>query len=240
MTTKVNDLITDAFTMAGLLGLGQSLEGDDVQTGLRVLNDLLVQWRIKRWLVFHLVNISVVSTGATTYSVGPGGDIELSSRPSSVEAAFVRQIQNAGIPVDQPLRVINAREEWDRIALKRLISFPQAVWLDPTWPLGTLYTYPIPTAALYSIHITVKAILDKFALTTQDVNMPEEYEPALKFNCARRLRFIYGKAMDPELNIVAKGSLDIIKAINTAIPEAKMPPGLAAGPGYNIYSDQGA
>ena len=90
MATTANDIITLAFKDAGILGVGQSMLPDDYNDALTRMNMMIAQWRVKRWLVWHLVDKSIVSTGAQFYTVGPGGDINVSWRPDKLDRKSTR------------------------------------------------------------------------------------------------------------------------------------------------------
>ena len=124
MTTAL-DILTLAFKDAGILGVGQSLLPEDYNDALTRMNMMIAQWRIKRWLVWHLVDKSVVSTGAQSYTVGPGGDIDVSVRPDKLESAFFRMLPGANgtQSVDYPLTMLFSYEDYARITLKQLVSF---------------------------------------------------------------------------------------------------------------------
>jgi hypothetical protein len=73
------------------------------------------------------------------------------------------------------------------------------------------------------------------------LSIPPQYIAAIKFNLAKRYRQAYGKGLrpDPELNALARSSLDIVKQSNLQIPELIMPKVLIIqSSGYNILSDQ--
>jgi hypothetical protein len=239
-----NDIVIAAAKKGGVLGLGQSLEGGDFVDILGDLNDMIAQWRRRTWLVFHLIDIAKVSDGRTTaYTVGPNGDFPTTFRPAHIEAAFLRQIVNVGLPVDYPLKVITARQQYNNLALKTLVSFSKYVFYDPAFPAGTplgnLLVYPWPNAAIYELHITAPEILN--AVTSNgNINLPEEYFAALKFNLAKRVRQGYGKGKmpDEELNQLAADSLDVVRTASLAIPEMTMPRQLLRPGRYNIFSDQ--
>src|SRR5262249_12788631 len=146
-------------------------------------NDLLVQWQRQRYLVYHLINFVVTSTGAQTYGVGLNQPFNINPRPDRIESAFLRLFNNAppgNLFVDLPLDIIPAREDYDRIILKTLGTLPWRIFYDPTWPVGTLYPWPIPQATIYGIGVTFKEVLPRFASLQQQVVFPPEYEPALK------------------------------------------------------------
>lgn len=236
-------LVTSALRKAGITGRGIVPSNEDTNEALQDLNDMLSEWRTQRLMVWHLLNTGFVSDGRMTpYTIGPGAtDYPMTPRPNSIESAYVLQLQNVGLPVSTPLRVVTAREEYDRIALKSLVSFPQVVFLDTSSPVGQLMVYPWPNAHIYAVHITTKDTLPVITLDTSLDDMPHGYIPAMKFNLARRLRQSYGKGSKPdvELNRMARNALSVVRAANLQLPEMSMPPAiLRRGSGYNIYSDQ--
>jgi hypothetical protein len=235
------DIVTQALKKSGILGSGGTASASDQNDALADLNDMLAQARRQRFLVFNELDIGFTSTGAFTYTVGPGGDYDVTPRPNRIQAAYVRQIQAQGLQVDQPLSVVDSREQYSRIATKQLVSFPQLVYLETALPLGILHPYPCPNASIYSIHLILKDTLPNVGLQTNLSGFPEEYIPWMKFNLARRLRQAYGKGMkpDPELNILANDAIDVVVNANLQIDELVMPGAvLPRGSGYNIYSDQ--
>lgn len=239
MTTGA-DIVNQALKKAGILGLGQVADASDLTDGLADLNDMVSQWVTQRWMVWNLLDIACVSTAANSYTVGPAGNFNVTRRPDRIEAAYQRQVVGAAArSVDTPLRVISAREEYSRIAVKQLQGFGKVIFYDAAYPLGVIYPYPVPQATIYEIHLILKNTIPVFTQASV-LSVPEQYVAALKFNLARRLRQSYGKGLrpDPELNRLATDALDIIKQANIQIPQLMMPAALVPGSGYNILSDQ--
>ena len=238
----VGDVVEQALKKSGILGDGQSASGSDTADAVTDLGDMLSQWNVKRWLVFHLLEFSYTSTGTTSgYTVGPSGNFNMTPRPNRLDAAYVRQIVNSGLNVDYPLTIIPSREEWSRISLKSLTSFPKYAFLDTESLLGVLYLYPWPQASTYSIHIIVKDVWPLTLTTaTSFADYPAYSIPAMKFNLARRLRQGYGKGLrpDPELNLLAKDALETMRNAQVQVPELVMPTMLIRPERYNIWSDQ--
>lgn len=241
MPTTGRDIVDQALRKAGILGSGQAASASDQSDALADLNDMLAQARTDRFMVYNELDVGFTSNGNFTYSVGPGGDYNVSPRPNRVQSAYVRQLQNSGLQVDQPLRVIEAREEYSRIATKQLVSFPQAVYLETAYPMGILHVYPIPNAAIYQVHLVLK---DTLPMVTPDTVMdvfPAEYLPWMKFRLAQKLRQAYGKGFrpDPELNRQAALAERTIINSNLQVANLIMPVAvLPRGSGYNILSDQ--
>lgn len=236
MTTAL-DLISFAYKDAGLLGLGQTLSGQNAQDGLTRCNRMLAQWRRKRWLVWHLLDVSRVSTGATSYTIGAGGDFN-TPRPDRLEGGcFVRLLPAGGQPTDYPLMIIPSREDYSRITLKSMVSQSYSVFYDAAFPLGNLFVYPVPPANQYEIHLAVKDQLASLAALATTVVMPEEYELAIQLNLAVYIRKGFRLPDDPTLEQLAAGALNTIKNANAQIPTLRVPSILVRPSNYNVYSD---
>jgi hypothetical protein len=79
----------------GAIGVGQTPLAEDINDAWARLQWMLMQWERKRWLLYHLVSLSTISTGALYYTVGPGGDLDTGQgtmRPARLASAFVRQL----------------------------------------------------------------------------------------------------------------------------------------------------
>lgn len=234
------DLITFALKAAGILGVGQTALAEDNTDAFSALNGMMGQWNTKRWLIYHLLDLSVVTTGAMSYSVGPGCDFDV-PRVDRLEAAFFRQFVS-GVPgqtyVDYPLDILQSREDYNEIALKELTSWPQAVFFDSGNPSGTVYPVPIPLQnATYELHLTIKEHLPQFASYVQSVNLPDEYIEAIWTNLTVRLCGIYpGSVLTPIVEGLAKASISSLRVANTQIPRLLMPTRLVRPPLFDIFS----
>lgn len=239
MTTAA-DIINLAMKNAGVLGVGQTLLSEDMNDAFRLLNMMIAQWATKRWLIWHNVDKSVVSTGAQSYTIGPGGNINVTVRPGMLEAAYLRLLAGpaASMAVDFPLKLIFSMEDYSRITLKTLGTFSNSIFYDKGNTLGVLYPWPIPQASLYEIHVIVKDVLSTFSQITSNFAFPAEYEAALHYNLSRRLRQAYRLPVDPDLNDLATESLQTIRDANAQIAQLIMPDNLIRPGIYNIYSDQ--
>lgn len=165
-----------------------------------------------------------------------------SKRPAKIESAFLRQIQNSEPnQVDYPMTILQSMEDYNRIALKSLKSFPGAVFLDSNWPLGQLYCYPVPQASIYSINISVvEQLPSSFPTLASAVNLPYEYYSAILYNLALRLRPVYqiGTYPGDPLPGLAKNGMNTVRGPNTQIARLQMPAQLTRPGIYNVFSDQ--
>lgn len=243
--TTMGDLVNEALRECGRVGVGQTPLAEDFNGAWARLQWMLQQWARKRFLVYHLETKLVQCTGARTYSVGPGGDIDTgvsSSRPDKIESAFLRQlVTSSPNQIDYPLGLLQSMEDYNRIGLKGLVSFPGWAFYDPSFPLGTLYPWPVPQANVYAVAITIKAQLPVQFLNQATVfNIPYEYYAAMLYNLALRLRPKYGLGTFPgdQLPGLAKDALATLRGANTAIARLVTPAELDRDGIYNIFSDQ--
>jgi hypothetical protein len=231
-------LITLAMKDAGVIGVGQTPLAEDMNDALTNLNAMMAQWERRRWLVFHLIDVVFQATGAISYTLGTGGDINV-ARTDSIASAYFRQTIGGPInAVDYPLTVLNSRQDYNNIALKSMASFPSVLFYDSGWPMGNVFIWPVPSN-VYEIHLSLKSQLQTFTSLEDAVSLPPEYEEALRLNLAVRLRVSYRMPFDPQLNGLAKLATNTVKNSNTQIPLLQFPSDLprAVGGRYNIFSD---
>ena len=233
------ELITFALRATGVLGVGQTALAEDYTDAFAALNAMLGVWNRNRWLVYHLIDVPLVSTGAQSYTVGPGADFD-TPRPDRLEAAFFRQfVTSQPNNVDYPLQIIQSREDYNLIALKTLHSWPTAIFYDSAYPWGVVYPWPVPQASIYEIHLSLKQIIGHFDSYVQDINLPEEYQEAIWTNLALRLGAIYpGSLISDDLRGLARASLETVRGANAQIPTLRLPSGITGRSRYNIFSDQ--
>lgn len=236
---KVNDLLLLALKKAGVLGVGQNAQAEDITDAFNEANYLLAQWNRKRWLVYNLLDTAFTSTGALSYTVGAGQQFNLTARIDRLEFAYFRLLNLTGqYEVDYPLQLLESREDYSRIALKALSTWPSYAFLDSGYPVGNVYFWPVPPANGYELHIITKDVLPAFTTVGQTVNLPPEYEMALLYNLAVRLKISYQMPSDPALVALAQDAVNVLRGANAQVPRLRVPTSLVRGGLYNIYSDQ--
>ena len=242
MTTWV-ELINLIFRDSGVLGVGQALQAQDTSDAVQRINMMLSQWKRRRWLVYHLVDYSHTMDGSLFYTIGSGGDINV-TRPNSIESAFMRQsVQSAPNQIDYPLRLIQSYEDYSRIALKNMQAGPSwYLFYDSGYPLGKLYPWPLAGGSAggsgpFELHIQVKSELTTVGDITQDIALPPEYEEAIYAVQKQRTRSAYRLPPDKDINDQARAALETLRTANFQIPTLNMPAGIQARGAYNIWSD---
>lgn len=235
--TTPNDLIQLVLKDTGVIGVGQTALAEDANDAFNRCNMMLSQWNRKRWLVWNLIDTAVTSTGAQSYTVGIGSNFNI-ARPDRLEAAYFRQVNIGPNPPDYPLEIIQSREDYSRIRLKNLVSWPQYIFYDSAFPIGSVYPWPIPQASIYSIHILTKVVISQFTSLAQTINLPPEHFAAIFYNLCERSRPGYQLPPDPTISQMAKESLAVIRGANAQIPRLQMPASLVSRGTYDIYGDR--
>jgi hypothetical protein len=234
-------LLTNALIDAGVTGIDEDIEQPILNRAFAQANWLLAQWARKRWLVYRIQDYSFVSTGAQTYSVGLKQTIDINPRPDRLEYAFLRflnQTPSGGLAVDIPIGIIQSHEDYSRITVKKVGTLPWRIFYDPVWPVGILFPWPVPQPTIYEVHVGFKVVLPRFVSINQPINFPPEYEAALNWCLARRLRASYQMPADPTVDSLARDALNTIRLANSAMGVLQMPAALRGrGRAYSYQSD---
>ena len=156
MPTTARDVITLAMKEAGVLGVGQSLLAEDINDGFKLLNNMLAQWQKRRWLVPNLIDISAIGNSKISNLIGPGQYYN-SARPDKIQAAYFKQItgQAGSNQVSYPLRPIWSYEDYSKVQLKNLTTWPSCFFYDAAFPYGNVFVWPIPDNS-YEVHLIIK------------------------------------------------------------------------------------
>lgn len=236
---SVGDLINLALEDSGAFSAQKPPSYQDTLDALWRINMTIGQWNRRRWLVYHLLDVSVACTGATSYTVGAGGVFNI-PRPDRIEAAYIRQtVPSNPSPVDWPLRIIQSREEYSQITLKTLAAAPsEAIFYDSGYPLGAVYPWPVPNSQ-FELHLLVKAVLSTFPNLEDVILLPPEYEQAIYAQIKVQARSAYQLPADVVMIGEAKATLATLRKANFQVGRLTLPTSLQQGRAYNVYSDQG-
>lgn len=237
MTPRV--AIEQALKKIGVLGVGQTAEAEDYNDAFLELQNMLFQWQQERWLVYALMDVALTSNGAKSYTVGLGGDFNV-LRPDNIESAYFINLNMQGEqPVSYPLEIIKSYEDYSRLTLKSLVTWPQYAFYDSAYPLGNLFVNPIPAAAQYEIHLVIKTPLPAPNDGGTEMSTPPEYNQAIIYNLACLLATSYGVAVPPDVRVAASTALNTIRLANTQISTLQMPKSVSGRGGvYNPFSDR--
>lgn len=229
--TTVNEIIIDALQDLNVYGPGDAISAHDQQYCLRSLNKMISQWNAKKMYVLGQYSLPVPCDGSQTYEIGPGATVD-APMPVKVDSAYY--LLNG---ISYPMPVLTSYEDYVNITVKELSgTIPNTVYFNRHAESGTLYVWPQPSQG--QIMLTVRAILDKYANMNDVITVPGEYALALQYSLEEQISRTFGKALTPDLMLLAKNARDTIKRNNLSIPRMGMPGELLTNGRFNIYSGQ--
>lgn len=200
MTTAL-DIITDAYGLLGVYGIGDSITSQDAQLGLRTLNDMLDSWSNESLTTFAILEQSfALQPGVQSYTIGPGGTIN-QVRPIRIlegpGTAYVQDQNGNNYPVE-----VVPKDKWNMYSNRSALitsDFPSILYYDNQFPLGIINVAPFPTIAYTMFFDSYLQLVDEASLT-QAITLPPGYGKALKFNLAVDLKPYFSDAqLDPDV-----------------------------------------
>jgi len=175
VSITARDFIVLALKESGVLGIGQSPNAEDINDSFTILHRMLAIWQKKRWIVPSLYDFAMPGNGKVSNLIGPG-QYWNAKRPDKIQAAYF--IQKNGNPsielttvdgwtiisessdvsnsVSFRLRPIWSYEDYAKITLKQMASWPLCFFYDNAFPYGNVFIWPIPDAS-YTIHLILKS-----------------------------------------------------------------------------------
>lgn len=225
-------MILRSLVLIGEKSLGDSLTATEQTDYLAALNTMMESWSLERLLVYQILDETfALTSGDGSYTIGSGGNFN-TTRPTKIDGALIRDANNADSPVD-----IVGPEAWRSIVQKTSTgsSYPNTLYYDGAYPLGTINLYPEPQASL-SLVLSSWKQLQTFALISTTLALPPGYERAIIYNFAIE---VAGGMIEPAPSVVkiARESKAALKRINTTSWSMALPamPGVHHG-GGNIFT----
>jgi hypothetical protein len=220
--TAVIEIIDLCLKDIGMVGEGQTASDSSIADAFATLKQMLGQWQADKLYVYAQKEIITTPTGAVSYSVGPGADVDV-PRPLKIDSAFWR----SGA-VDYPVVVFHSLEDYARITLKSSGAMLAALCYVPTFPLGTLYVYP-QTSAGGELHMITRIDLPVYESSYDDLAVPPEYAMAIRYSLDEHLSTTFQTPLRPDIPALAQRARKVMKRNNISIPLAQMPPTLMRG-----------
>lgn len=173
----IQELLESAFKKIGLYGRGVTLSAEDLNDGIEILNDMLIEWGIEEFLHSTITNESfALIAGQGSYAIGSGADFD-TVRPIKILSAFVRENNE-----DKELKVFTGREEYDQKIDKTAASDrPTKLHYLRSTPNGEILLTPIPNA-VNTLIINSRKPFSSYSDGLDVIDLPDEYLTAIKFN----------------------------------------------------------
>lgn len=188
MTSPSNNtplsIVQDAYLDAGLLGLGQNVNGEQLVLGMRRLTDLINLWQtqgLKLWLNVD-TPITLVA-GTSTYTLGPAGSVVMTKPLRVVEAWFAD-----ANGIRRPLLPL-AWTDYARLSVLTQTGQINQYFVDKKQSVLSVFFWLTPdaTAALGTAHLVLQTQVTNFTTVTEEMNFPIEWRMALRWGLADEL-----------------------------------------------------
>jgi len=188
MTSPSNNnplsIIQDAYFDAGLIGVGQTVNGEQIVMGMRKLTDLINLWQtqgLKLWLNVD-TSITLVA-GTATYTLGPGGTVDM-TKPLRVVEAYYADANG----VRRPLTPL-AWADYVRLSTVSQSGSVNSYFVNKQATLLSVLFWPAPdtTAATGTAHLVLQTQVTNFINLTETMNFPLEWRIALRWGLADEL-----------------------------------------------------
>lgn len=227
-----SDLINRALRLIGALEPGESPSAQETADGLTALNAMIDSWQTERLAIYAMqATTKVLTVGDGTYTIGSSGDIN-TTRPVRINSAYITK-DSIDYPCDQ-LTSQGYRSFADKTTTTNI---PEYFYYEPTYPLGTIYLYPVPSEAV-TLNLNLWVPIQSFATSSTSVSLPPGYERALTYSLAVEIAPEYGKSVSAEVAGSAISAKSSIKRANAA--SNPIYARLEQGGGvrkYNVFSD---
>lgn len=210
-TTTAQAMIKRAYAILGDIGQGEDLTAAQASIGLEALNAMLDSFSIEKLMIYEMNQTTHAWTAnATSKTIGSGGDFD-THRPDRIgDGTYFQDSNNIAYPVN----VVRDREVYDGIYDKTVTSsYPEILFYDPSYPLGTLYAYPVPNQAL-TLYLNQWNPLQVFETLTEQHALPPGYRRMIVYNLAVELEAETGLPCPANAQQIAINSKRSVKRNN--------------------------
>jgi len=208
------DIITDAFRELAVVDPIDPVPGEMAAFGLNKLNRLLNRWNARRTAVYaDVTTLYTLTPSLNPHTIGPtGATWTVTQRPVDIDHLAVVQ---SGI-----YSTLDKRDDvwWREISQPGMTGPVPSDWkYEPTYPNGSLYLWPIPSAAL-QVALTSRMVLSALTLAST-FTMPPAYQDAVTLSLAESLAPAMGAQIAPELRESARQARVDAFANNDSTPK---------------------
>lgn len=195
-----NTLIDEAFDICGIGSEGEAVTSDMYARATRSLNLIKSTWGAAERLWTKTEGSVTLVADQQSYALAT----LFSVKPMRVLSVRRRVTASA---IDTPLMELSRQEYFDT-PNKASSSIPNSFYYDPQLATGTLYIWPVAsaaTAAAQTLKVTYLRRIEDFDGSADDPDFPQEWTQALCYALASEMALKYGVAPDlrAEINMRA-------------------------------------
>lgn len=230
MSATANTISTGSLSILGVIDPEDTPTSAMLADAYRRLNMMMGAWSLQNLTIpvtaretFALV--AGKGGPSNPYTIGPSGNLN-TTRPADLLGCGLLLNTNPTQPVEIP-RGMFTDESYQAIQIKTLTSsLFTNIYYEATFPLGSIYLWPVPDSAVNSLVLYRKTQLGLFTSQTASYDLPEGADEAVEYNLAKRLLDVYSVDPQKKANVLdlAKTSLAIYKRSNHQIVDQPIDP----------------
>lgn len=233
----VRELILASMRAAQVLRKGEDPDSQEMEEALSTLKMMLQLWSTRKLLVRATVPENFALTANVgTYTIGVGGAFN-TSKPLSIEDAFLRDNHNLDYPLDiRPMEFFNSIGDKAVTVARPEILFYDVGAVQQATQTGTISLYGIPDT-VYTLYIRSKKYFTDPLAITETLTFDDAYNEPIKYNLSMRLWGEYHKGDPPSLLVhLADSGVTMLEALNSTPVMSQMDlPGCKQST-YNVYT----
>jgi hypothetical protein len=233
----VRQLVKRSMQMIGSLGSGVTPTGDEVADGLLTLNAMVEEWATQGLTMYAVTRYTkVLVASQASYTIGASGGNITAPWPFQIEAALLRDT-SVTPNLEVPLNILDL-QEWQALTQRSTTgTWPTDLYYNASFPLGTIYLYPVGTSTDRTLVLDLPTPVSSFASADTVIALPPGYDKLLRYNLAKELCAEYKRPLDPIIAEIAVKSMTHVKTKNERPRLLRADPALLhAGGRANIYA----
>jgi hypothetical protein len=182
------EIMRESFEDIQAVSVGGTIDAVDTTAAFRRLCQIIGNWHMAGIEVPVVLWASLSLAAAQgSYTIGEDGTPDKdTTRPDKIRGAFVRDSGDN----DNALRRMT-EAEYRSVSTKAEEGRPSGFWYHDTYPNGTLYVWPVPTAT-ETMHIFYSAPMSEPASVAAEVLVPRGYDLPLVHQLSLELLPRYG------------------------------------------------
>lgn len=241
----VRNLCTTALGELGIVAAGEVPTGQEETDAFAALNRVVDAMAAERLQIFTITRTTwTITANDGTYQVGltAAAGNPIVARPVIVDHInFIDTSQDPDLEL--PLTLLTD-DAWALITVKSQTStYPTLAYYNPTFPLGTIQLWPIPTSTTLQGALYAPAALAEFTSLDQDLALPPGYYRMLVKNLAVDIAPSYERDVPPALAHQARESIKVVKRANyrlrdLSIDKGALPQGRYGYGWYSLFGQQ--
>lgn len=208
------DVILASLQDLGVLQAGETPSSEDQATVLLRARRLLDQWAGENLIIFYQTRSTwSITSGDETYTIGSSGDVNI-VRPMFIEHVYF-QDTSFSPTLEMPLQPLTD-DAYAKIPQKDLEStYPTSWYYNPTFPLGTLTFWPVPTSSTIQGVLYARTALADVTSTATTFTLPPGYQRMVETNLALEIAPLFNATPSPVLIKLAMDSKQLVERENT-------------------------